>query len=579
MERSGSHPSSSSSRSEKASTSVPVRDCPISTVVVYTSCLAEVTRRLKATLSKGVNEIHLTGLVPGVNVDSFRVSAGSAAKSAVILEVQVSSESRPVGTVSGEAFAQYTKEIEEATDAKARLQEELVRLSKEQTWVQSFAGQFLMGPLSGGHASAPSQDFGNMINASMLSSVGTFLEFYQARLKVVDDRVAEVNKKITELTKKISLAEERRRGTGGSEKVTEAKILVECSDDNVESILQISYVVSGASWVASYDCRVDSSTKTLELTYYGAITNSTGEDWSSPEVLLSTAVPSIGGNAPNLTTKFARLESRHYSGVSSRARSSDALSNKMFQQAEFTNADFSGVSASSSAGGGRAGSSVPMGVLTTESRDAGTCTTFTVKRQTEIQSDGKPHKVTITVVKLEAKFTYTVAPLINPYAYLKASITNSTTTAPFLAGDMSVFMDGNFVAKSQMKATHPGESFAVFLGADDAVKVDSEPLVALNNTSGWVSKSNVRDVRHRTFVKNTKPFPIELTVFEQLPKSTDGRLKVKLIAPVITEQTTNIKITDANNIKWKFDGVETGKRVETVIEYRYEYPMDQVIVD
>jgi hypothetical protein len=80
-------------------------------------------------------------------------------------------------------------------------------------------------------------------------------------------------------------------------------------------------------------------------------------------------------------------------------------------------------------------------------------------------------------------------------------------------------------------------------------------------------------------VKNTKPFPIELTVFEQLPKSTDGRLKVKLVAPVISEQTPNIKITDANNIKWKFPSVDSGQRVETVIEYRYEFPMDTTVVD
>jgi sRNA-binding protein len=44
---------------------------------------------LKTTLAKGTTEIHVTGLVPGVNGDSFRVSAGSAAKSAVILEVRI----------------------------------------------------------------------------------------------------------------------------------------------------------------------------------------------------------------------------------------------------------------------------------------------------------------------------------------------------------------------------------------------------------------------------------------------------------------------------------------------------------
>jgi sRNA-binding protein len=89
MEKSDISSSSSASPPEKAITNIGVGDCPISTVVVYTSRLAEVTRRLKTTLAKGTTEIHVTGLVPGVNGDSFRVSAGSAAKSAVILEVRI----------------------------------------------------------------------------------------------------------------------------------------------------------------------------------------------------------------------------------------------------------------------------------------------------------------------------------------------------------------------------------------------------------------------------------------------------------------------------------------------------------
>lgn len=43
--------------------------------------------------------------------------------------------------------------------------------------------------------------------------------------------------------------------------------------------MQLSYVISGAHWNASYDVRVVSGEKTIELTYYGVITNNSTDDW------------------------------------------------------------------------------------------------------------------------------------------------------------------------------------------------------------------------------------------------------------------------------------------------------------
>ena len=43
--------------------------------------------------------------------------------------------------------------------------------------------------------------------------------------------------------------------------------------------MQLSYVITGAHWNASYDVRVESGEKTIELTYYGVITNNSTDDW------------------------------------------------------------------------------------------------------------------------------------------------------------------------------------------------------------------------------------------------------------------------------------------------------------
>src|SRR4051794_22637267 len=74
------------------------------------------------------------------------------------------------------------------------------------------------------------------------------------------------------------------------------------SHDAAELDLQVSYIITNASWKASYDCRVNSTDNTMQLVYYGSITNSSGEDWGNVHLNLSTAVPSAGGSPPKLPT-------------------------------------------------------------------------------------------------------------------------------------------------------------------------------------------------------------------------------------------------------------------------------------
>jgi hypothetical protein len=44
-----------------------------------------------------------------------------------------------------------------------------------------------------------------------------------------------------------------------------------------------------------------------QITYYGQIKQSTGEDWTDAKLYLSTAMPSIGGEIPELYTAELKL--------------------------------------------------------------------------------------------------------------------------------------------------------------------------------------------------------------------------------------------------------------------------------
>ena len=57
---------------------------------------------------------------------------------------------------------------------------------------------------------------------------------------------------------------------------------------------------------------------TLQVLYYGLIKQSTGEDWISAKLSLSTANPSIGGSVPELGEQLLKFK-RVYVAPKSRA--------------------------------------------------------------------------------------------------------------------------------------------------------------------------------------------------------------------------------------------------------------------
>lgn len=49
--------------------------------------------------------------------------------------------------------------------------------------------------------------------------------------------------------------------------------------ESAEIQLLVSYVVSDAGWTPKYDLRVSSGDRTMQVTYFGMVKQSTGEDW------------------------------------------------------------------------------------------------------------------------------------------------------------------------------------------------------------------------------------------------------------------------------------------------------------
>jgi hypothetical protein len=69
------------------------------------------------------------------------------------------------------------------------------------------------------------------------------------------------------------------------------------------------------------------------------------------------------------------------------------------------------------------------------------------------------------------------------------------------------------------------------MGSDDAIKVEYNPVKLHNDVQGFLQKVRSQAIEHLTIIKNTKPIEVNIKVLDQLPKSNDEKIKVKLIDP------------------------------------------------
>ncbi|XP_019623479.1 PREDICTED: protein F37C4.5-like isoform X1 [Branchiostoma belcheri] len=407
------------------------------------------------------------------------------------------------------------------------------------------------------------------------------------------------------------------------EKPREVLVVLDTKEEaRVELI--VSYVVSKARWAPKYDMRVftkDSAMKpprpgssharrvttnrwlnksvALQIQYFGVIRQNTGENWQDATISLSTSLPSVGGTAPSLGTQvlsFKNRWTRRWMPDSPSVGIPQSITDsplKMKKAARRGLGSFRRKDKPQIYSPDRSSliiddeGTIDMvedselfttgGDSTEQGKDGLLSTTYDIPRKANIPSDNQPHKVQIAMIDFNPTFEHETAPKRSPHAFLRATVKNDSEYA-LLAGPVNVYLDNNFIAKfkSDLRTVAPSEEFTCSLGADPAVKVIYKPLHKYREQSGVISKTTQMTYRQVIEIKNLRPDPIKITVSDQLPLSTEEKIKVNLQEPSIKHPEKNdknkpIRLNAHNNVEWTLN-IEGGKTHEVTLKYSIEHP-------
>lgn len=526
-------------------------------VTVYPDS-ALVTRSAQVQLIPGMHQVEFDGIIPGIDENTLTVAGRGTAEA----KIQGAFIKRNYITESpNERLNILNKEIMALNDQLAREKAHIQTVQAQKEFlasVQLFSGNQMPKDLATKMPTVAELE-------SMLGFIGTQNENLNQSLEAVNLRMREITER------KMALERERNE-LRRPQSLMKRSIVV-----NVEGIkqgtlnLEVTFLVKGASWYPVYDARADFKNERVVLDNFAMVRQNTGEDWTDIDLTLSTARPSISGQLPDVKPWILRpMPAR---------RKMNRMDGEIPQQAMVDDyrlqTDYS-ISRDGANFPEDKERDVQHSVSTADFR--GTSVAYELPGSVTVKSDGTDQKLPVSSQELVAEFSYSTFPRVSPSAYLGSRVTNADHLQ-LLGGEVNIFLDGDYVGKSRIGTTGPGEKFDLYLGMDENVRVERKLVQKkVDETLIGSIPSSSRKVSYEYLVsiENYKARPINVILYESTPVPENDKIRVK-VANV--NPLPNQKDWENRKGVWRWVlKVETKAKREVAYTFLVEHPRDMPIV-
>lgn len=515
------------------------------TAVTVFSDRAQVTRQASVALKAGTNLVTLENMPQLMMEQSLRAEGKGAGRA------------RIAGITVKNVFLDRTrdKRVRELEDEITRLTRQVEgiearrkALAAQRAFIDSIRvgwGERISKEMGAGKPTAAELTDAVRFVGDNTGKVEEQLYAAEAEKKTLADRIAALRREL-----------EQNRADRMKE-VRSVQVAVEAERD-MKFDLNLTYLVSQASWAPSYDVRLAPDGKEAGLTYRAGVWQKTGEDWPGVKLTLSTASPESGGGAPELTPwRISFYEPPRPLPYLARGKMAAPASAPMPAQ------DFAGAPMAEER-------MEPAGFVPAEVAQGQTSVQFQVAQPVDVTTDGTRSVSVIATETVPVSAEYVTVPKLSQRVYLKSTVTNRTPF-PLLAGEVSIFNDAVFVGKSDLKTIASGEEFDLYFGSDDQLKVKRE-MARVKKKGGIISGSSVT-YQVGIQLENFKSRPVTVTVKDQQPLAGNAEIKVQLddAAPKPSETKED------GTLVWKVE-LAPGEKKKVSYDLVIEYPKGRELV-
>jgi len=377
-------------------------------------------------------------------------------------------------------------------------------------------------------------------------------EFYRKRMLEIDNQVFLLTEQKTTFDESIAkinkqFSEEQTHKTQNRKEL----ILEILAENEMNLNLGVSYIVSNAGWIPSYDLRALSTKKTLEIIYKGKIYQKTGQDWNNIKLFVSTYRPSYNQNRPILSPLYV-AEYTAYNNEDAKVgymqKAKAEISNSYQMRAEVSEP-----------------SQIPVATVSDNQMNI----LYELNYNQTIVSQEKEQYVILDKKNVEANYKYHTVPKLNNQVFLMAFVKN-WQNLNLISGDANIYFEDNYIGKTNITSNYVKDEFPISLGVDERIvakrmKLEDKTSQKSFNSNKWETESYEISIRN-----NTKE-NIELEVLDQIPLSENQKITVKTLD--IGDGNYDDK---AGSILWNRK-INSGVSEKINFSYEVKYPKEMQI--
>ncbi len=399
-----------------------------------------------------------------------------------------------------------------------------------------------------------------VINPQNLTATAKFLEEQLQQIAKSKTEIAVERRELKK--KKDELTEQLNNITGGS---AGRGFRVEVPIENRSSgqfTVTVRYVVFSASWKPEYDARYDESKGKVLLSYYGSISQRTGEDWENCRIVLSTAQPQFGTEPPQLWQWVLRkFEPRPMPKAAMRKGGAEMM---MLSESA---PDVAMAPAP-------AQDQFEAEYQTATANISGETVIFEISGKRTIPADGQQHRVVVAETELETQKMFVTVPKLDPKVYLTAKCKN-TSGYLLLPGKVSVFQGNEYVGTQFLGQSLGFDEEVIFaMGPVQTIKVERKRVSEFNEKTGIIGQNKREFYKFEITITNNSKSVAEIELVDQIPYSAHEDIKIEDVQfdPAPSERDKKYQ----GEVIWRTSLNPAEKKV-FMLQFAIKYPKDIVI--
>ena len=219
----------------------------------------------------------------------------------------------------------------------------------------------------------------------------------------------------------------------------------------------LEYYTQDASWNPSYDVRISSINKPLNITYKANVTQTTGEDWTKVKLSIASGNPTTGSTAPTIYPWDLNIIEPYLSKKNNRSVSEETKNEEVFLVAEEM-PSFNKPSDNNAP-------SIPLTISENQTNFS-----FNIDIPYDIPSKQQPTITILQTPSINATYKYSTVPKLSEYAYLVASMTD-WQNLNLINGNANLYFENNYVGSTYLDTKAFGDTLKLSMGKDESMSV------------------------------------------------------------------------------------------------------------